>query len=325
VVPVLKKDNLIGVYSRDEAKHWTIKNSTPELENVTFFVGDIRDYERLERVILQFDPEIIIIAAALKHVDTCELAPSESIKTNIEGPQNVVKVINKNLNNISCDTVLMVSTDKACEPVNVYGMCKSISERVVTSQASYYDSKRIKFIGTRYGNVLDSRGSIIPLFKYQAKNNDCITITDDRMTRFVMTLDESVKLIIDAINIAKSGEILIPKLKAMKIKDLAQIYANISKKPVKTIGIRPGEKIDEKLICKAESLRVKNIGEYYLLRPAHEKIEDGNVNIFDYTSSDDILTADSLSKYLDSLGHLDLNFDKHPGKIIEDIDTKSKK
>ena len=111
----------------------------------------------------------------------------------------------------------------------------------------------------------------------------------------------------------------------MKIKDLAQIYANISKKPVKTIGIRPGEKIDEKLICKAESLRVKNIGEYYLLRPAHEKIEDGNVNIFDYTSSDDILTADSLSKYLDSLGHLDLNFDKHPGKIIEDIDTKSKK
>ena len=319
----LKSDNLVGVYSRDEAKHWTIKNNTSQLENVSFFVGDIRDYERIERVVLQFDPEVIIIAAALKQVDTCELAPSESIKTNINGPQNVVKVINKNLKNISCETVLMVSTDKACEPVNVYGMCKSISERVVTSQSQHYDSKRIKFIGTRYGNVLDSRGSIIPLFKYQAKNNDYITITDDRMTRFVMTLDESVDLIINAVKIANSGEILIPKLKAMKIKDLAKIYSELSNKSVKSIGIRPGEKIDEKLICKAESLRVVDIGDYYVLKPAHEKIINKNVNIFDYTSSDDILSIDNLKTYLGSLGHLDLNFEKHMGKIIEEINTKT--
>ena len=322
LVKRLKQHNTVGIYSRDEAKHWTIKNENNNDERIMFFVGDIRDYDRLEYVICTYDPDIIIIAAALKQVDTCELAPQESIKTNILGPTNIVKVVQKNFNRINCNTVLMVSTDKACEPVNVYGMCKSISERIVTSQAAIFSKEKIKFVGTRYGNVLDSRGSIIPLFKYQAKNNDYITITDDRMTRFVMTLDESVDLIINAVKIANSGEILIPKLKAMKIKDLAKIYSELSNKPVKSIGIRPGEKIDEKLICKAESLRVVDIGDYYVLKPAHEKIINKKVNIFDYTSSDDILSIDKLKTYLGSLGHLDLNFEKHLGKIIEEINTE---
>tara|TARA_R110002020_G_scaffold191209_10_gene391040 strand:- start:907 stop:1971 length:1065 start_codon:yes stop_codon:yes gene_type:complete len=320
----LKNNNSIGIFSRDEAKHWTIKNSLSNLQNIKFFVGDIRDYERLERVILQFDPEIIIIAAALKQVDTCELSPEESIKTNIVGPQNVIKVIERNLNNLSCNTVLMVSSDKACEPVNVYGMCKSISERVVTSQSSNTNNKKIKFIGTRYGNVLDSRGSIIPLFKYQSENHDSITITDKRMTRFVMTLDESVDLILKAIKILESGEMLIPKLKAMKISDLAKIFARKSGKSVKTIGVRPGEKIDEKLISSVESLRIKDIGNYYILEPSYKKLDLTEFNMFEYTSSGDLLEIEELEEYLNSLGYLELSVDNYVGNQIEDIDTKIK-
>ena len=314
----LKDKNILGIYSRDEAKHWTIKNEIKS-KNVEFFVGDIRDYDRIESIIKSFDPHIVIIAAALKQVDTCELSPEESIKTNIQGPKNVAKVIDLNNHRLQCECVLMVSTDKACEPVNVYGMCKSIAERVVANKALTH--KNVRFVGTRYGNVLDSRGSIIPLFKYQAKNNSEITITDDRMTRFVMTIDESVDLILFAINNAKSGEIIIPKLKAMNILDLAKIYSKLSNKPVKKIGIRPGEKINEKLICEAESLRVEDIGSHYILKPAFEMINN-NQNIFEYTSSDDVLSIEELENYLKELNHLDLDIKNYTGKRIEEINTK---
>lgn len=319
----LKGKNVVGVFSRDEAKHWTIKNSENHNENIHFFVGDIRDYDRLEQTIINFDPDTIIIAAALKQVDTCELAPEESIKTNILGPKNVVKVIEKNINRLSCSTVLMVSTDKACEPINVYGMCKSISERIVTSQSMNFDKEKIRFIGTRYGNVLDSRGSIIPLFKYQSINNKSITITDERMTRYVMTLDESVDLIIKAVNIAKSGEMLIPKLRAMKIKDLAEIYSELSEKPISVVGIRPGEKIHEKLVCEAESLRAKDIEGHYVLSPAHEKItpSDEELKIFQFSSENDVITKRELREYLLKLGHLNLSLEKYVGKSIEEIKT----
>ena len=317
----LKNTNIVGVFSRDEAKHWTIKNSENHNKNIQFFVGDIRDFERVEQTIVNFNPDIIIIAAALKQVDTCELAPEESIKTNIMGPKNVVKVIEKNINRLNCSTVLMVSTDKACEPINVYGMCKSISERIVTSQSMNFDKERIRFIGTRYGNVLDSRGSIIPLFKYQSLNNDSITITDERMTRYVMTLDESVDLIIKAVDIAKSGEILIPKLKAMRIKDLAEIYSELSGKPISVVGIRPGEKIHEKLVCEAESLRTQDIGDHYLLESSTSKISFKDADIFEFSSENDVVTKQELKEYLSDLGHLDLDLQRYVGKSIEDIKT----
>ena len=318
----LKKDNIIGVFSRDEAKHWTIKNQENNNKNINFFVGDIRDFERVEQVIVNFDPDIIIIAAALKQVDTCEMTPEESIKTNILGPKNVVKAIEKNLNRLNCSTVVMVSTDKACEPINVYGMCKAISERIVTSQSLNFKKNKIRFIGTRYGNVLDSRGSIIPLFKYQSLNNKSITITDERMTRYVMTLDESVDLILKAIDIAKSGQILIPKLKSMKIKDLAEIYSELSGKPIDSVGIRPGEKIHEKLVCEAESLRAIDIGNYYILESATQNPSIKSAKIFEYSSKNDLITKKELKKFLNSLGHLDLELEKYVGQSIEEIKTQ---
>ena len=318
----LKKDNIVGVFSRDEAKHWTIKNQENHSEKIKFFVGDIRDFERMEQVIVNFDPDTIIIAAALKQVDTCELAPEESIKTNILGPKNVVKVIEKNASRLSCSTVVMVSTDKACEPINVYGMCKAISERVVTSQSLNFQKEKIRFIGTRYGNVLDSRGSIIPLFKYQSLNNDSITITDERMTRYVMTLDESVDLILKAVNVAESGQLLIPKLKSMKIKDLAEIYSELSGKPISVVGIRPGEKIHEKLVCEAESLRAIDIGDHYVLESSTQKPSVKDAKIFEYSSENDLITKEELKSYLYKLGHLDLKLEKYVGHSIEEIKTK---
>ena len=320
----LKDNNTVGIFSRDEAKHWTIKNNLGSNSKVDFFVGDIRDYDRLESVFFQFNPEIIIVAAALKQVDTCELSPDESIKTNIDGPKNIVEIIKKNAGRLSCNTVLMVSTDKACEPVNVYGMCKSISERIVTSQSALFSNTSIRFIGTRYGNVLDSRGSIIPLFKYQSLNNESITITDNNMTRFVMTLDESVDLILEAIKNCKSGEILIPKLKSMKIRDLAEIYSEISNKPITVMGIRPGEKIHEKLVCEAESLRARDIKTHYVLDSSISSLRKDSSSIFEYSSDCDVLEKEELRRYLSRLGHLDLSLENYPGNKIEEIDVREK-
>ncbi len=219
----------VAVYSRDEAKHWTIKNELASNPRVTyenalqFYVGDIRDKGRVADVVRQYRPDTIIVAAALKQVDTCELSPSESIQTNLLGTQNVIEVVNEGAC-LTTQNVLFVSTDKACSPVNVYGMCKATSERVVSSQART-GRPGVRFLCTRYGNVLESRGSIIPLFKYQAEKNECLTVTDPSMTRFVMTLDDSVDLILTALENGASGETWIPRLPAMKIGDLAEIFS----------------------------------------------------------------------------------------------------
>ncbi len=260
----------------------------------------------------------MIIAAALKQVDTCELSPEESVKTNINGPENVINVIEKNINRISCNAVLMVSTDKACEPVNVYGMCKSVAERLVTSRSLFFDESRIKFVATRYGNVLDSRGSIIPLFKHQSLNCENITLTHEDMTRFVMTLDESVDLILTAIEQGKSGELWVPKLKSMKILDLAEIYAELSGKQIKNISLRPGEKLDESLICIAESPRARELDKHYVLSPSHTKVK-GDLKFFSYDSSMDIMSKKDLYKYIKMLGHLDLDLTVHKGLSIDEI------
>ena len=296
-------DNSLHVFSRDEAKHWAIRNENSHNPNLYFHVGDIRDYERVEEVLLKTDPDIIIMAAALKQVDTCELTPNESILTNIIGIQNIVRSVEKNHRHLSIDTALMVSTDKACEPLNTYGMCKAVSEKMTVSREYFYGDNP-RFICVRYGNVLTSRGSIIPLFNHQAKNAKSITLTHQDMTRFIMTLDESVDLIVHAIENAKSGEIWIPKLKAMKIYDLASIFAHRSGKEIEVVGIRPGEKMHESLICAAESLRTKDTGTHYVISPSHKTI-DSSVDSFEYTSADDVISVGELEEYLTSLGMLD--------------------
>lgn len=322
----LLPDAEVAVYSRDEAKHWTIRNElsngplATRLTSLRFFVGDVRDQSRVREAIRQYsspsDRLTIIVAAALKQVDTCELSPGESVATNLIGTQNVVNAVVELWPGISVDKVLFVSTDKACSPVNVYGMCKAISERVVTSQSKVFLGTT--FLAVRYGNVLESRGSIVPLFKYQGEHGDSLTVTDPNMTRFLMTLDDSVTLIQKALEYGISGETWIPRLPSMRVGDLAEIFAEKYKKPIKFIGLRPGEKKHEDLINESESTRARKLqpANYYVIGPAYDA---GNGDRFTYSSADDVMSKQQLRLHLQELGILDAPLDTFKGRSIEEI------
>lgn len=324
---LLPADHEVTVYSRDEAKHWAIKNELathPNVAKLQFMVGDIRDASRVKEALSRTCPEVVIVAAALKQVDTCELSPVESVKTNMLGTENVVQAINEHilvLRKISIQKVLFVSTDKACAPVNVYGMCKAISERIVTSQAAR-NLNEPQFLCVRYGNVLESRGSIIPLFKYQAMHNKHLTVTDTEMTRFLMTLDDSVDLIQHALKNGKSGETWIPRLPAMKIGDLAEIFSEDYNKPINVIGLRPGEKQHEDLINESESTRTKKVGEtHYVIGPAFDA---GGSDRFTYSSNHEVMTKEQLRAHLNSLGILDMPLNKFVGPSVDGLMTNRK-
>jgi UDP-N-acetylglucosamine 4,6-dehydratase/5-epimerase len=317
----LSTENQLILFSRDEAKHWTIKNHLTEKDNVKFVVGDIRDAARVEEAMLRFNPDVVIMASALKQVDTCELSPYESVQTNILGIRNVVDAVTRQVDRLTqLDAVLMVSTDKACAPVNVYGMCKAIAERLVTSAC--ISMERPRFVGVRYGNVLESRGSIIPLFRHQGEFQSCLTVTHPEMTRFIMTLDQSIDLIISTILGAKSGEMWLPKLNAMNIMDLAEIFSERFSKPIKIVGIRPGEKLHEDLISRPESLRVRDEDGFYKMSPAHSDIPL-DAKIFDYVSNQDVLPRQELATYLDELGIFTRSMDQFLGREIEEIKTSA--
>ena len=321
----------IAVYSRDEAKHWTIKNElqsgplATRSEALRFYVGDVRDKARIKDVIRQYRPKTIIVAAALKQVDTCELSPSESILTNLIGTQNVVDAVNEShldRNGLGVEEVLFVSTDKACSPVNVYGMCKAISERVVTSQAPT-GKPGVRFLAVRYGNVLESRGSIVPLFKYQGMHGTQLTVTDPNMTRFLMTLDDSVDLIEKTLLYGQSGETWIPRLPSMRVGDLALIFAQKHNKPIKIIGLRPGEKRHEDLINSSEGIRTRISfdDKNYIIGPAFEA---GSGDAITYTSADLVMTFQELHDYLNGLGIIDAPLERFKGLSIEEIVTNRK-
>ena len=236
--------NEIYVYSRDECKHWTMQLQYNNHPNLKFIIGNVCNKEKIQQTVLRHNFHIIINAAAMKHIDKCEYESNECLDTNINGPQNLVNVIEnfKNeLTNLKC--VCFISTDKACSPVNIYGMSKAISEALFVEKAKYVPN--IKFVAVRYGNVLNSRGSIIPMLHEMGNNPDVthFKLTDDRMTRFVMTLEQSVELIEKAICDGESGDIVIPKLVSCKIKDLIEIFSEHYSKPVKKIPLRAGEKM----------------------------------------------------------------------------------
>lgn len=313
----LRAQNRLHIYSRDEAKHWTIKNQLQDLKNISFYVGDIRDPGRVKDVCHQVNPNIVIIASALKQVDTCEQAPFEAIQTNIMGCDNLIKCVlsgSKYLTNLS--SVLLVSTDKACAPTNVYGMTKSIAERLITSQKPKYSN--IKFIAVRYGNVLESRGSIIPLFKYQVESSLPLSVTHPDMTRFIMTLDQSIDLIERTINESENGDIWIPKLKSMRIIDLAEIFATRFKSEIKLVGMRPGEKIHEDLISKSESIRTFIDGEDFVIKPPLSEATEG-ITPFSYSSDQSIVSKFELDSFLESLGIFNLDLKEFHGREIEEI------
>ena len=312
----LKGSNALMLFSRDEAKHWTIRNQVGT-NNIDYAVGDIRDGERVEEVLLRFQPSIVIIAAALKQVDTCEMTPYESVQTNVLGIKKVIDAVSRQVDRLPrLESVLMVSTDKACAPTNVYGMCKAIAERMVTSQCLAF--RRPHFVGVRYGNVLEFRGSIIPLFRWQAENHRCFTVTHRDMTRFVMTLDESIDLIAAAAKGATSGEIWLPRLKSMKILDLAEIFSARSGKPIEMVGMRPGEKLHEALVSEPELVRVTYDGTYYRMAPAHSAVAL-DAKFFGYTSCDDVLSKNDLAAYLELIGIFVRGLSEFVGKEIEEI------
>ena len=262
------------IFSRDEAKqhsmrvsYETDKKSTDDItyynftRRLQFQIGDVRDYHSVCCVLKNAD--IIINAAALKQVPSCEYFPYEAVKTNIMGFQNIITAIKEH--NLPVETIVGVSTDKAVAPLNVMGMTKAIQERMLIS--ANISCPHTRFIGVRYGNVLASRGSVLPLFYEQISSGGPLTITTEDMTRFLLPLSKGADTIIMAIKTALPGEIYIPQVKSTKIINIAK--ALIGDKPIeiKIIGIRPGEKIHEILVSKEEAFRTYDRNGYYVIRP----------------------------------------------------------
>ncbi|MDO8524143.1 MAG: UDP-N-acetylglucosamine 4,6-dehydratase (inverting) [bacterium] len=223
-----------------------------------FLIGDVRDRYRLERAMAGCD--IVVHTAALKHVTVCEYNPIEAVRVNIDGAVNVV--------NAAIDQgvpkVIALSTDKAVYPVNLYGASKMVMEKIFIQGNTYGANKGVKFACTRYGNVIGSSGSVAPLFKEQAKTGK-ITITDEKMTRFWITLEQGVEFVIKSIERMDGGEVFVPKIPSMKIMDLANLIAPNAQKEI--IGIRPGEKIHEDLITKEEARHTKEYNDYFIIEP----------------------------------------------------------
>ncbi len=294
-------NNTLYLYSRDECKHWNMKLDFNHNKNLNFIIGDIIDKDKVLTTINRVLPNIIIIAAAMKHVDQCETNQQQCLNTNLLGVRNILDIIEDNKNNFetTLETVLFVSSDKACSPINTYGMCKAISEQLITEKAYYI--KDFKFINIRYGNVLNSRGSIIPLLHKLGKdpNKKCFTLTHDEMTRFVMTLEQSVDLIEYAILNGKSGETIIPQPISMRVVDMLQLFSEKYNKPIEKINIRPGEKMLESLINETQSARIVEKDGYYHILSIHDY--EGPIKLEqmkEYNSKMNPLSKDELKDYL---------------------------
>lgn len=260
---ILKEYNpkKIIIFSRDEYKHYIMRQQFASHEDkLRFFIGDVRDKDRLYRACDGVD--VIIHAAAMKHVDIAEYNPMEAIKTNIDGAKNVIDAA------IDCGVkkIVALSTDKAVNPVNLYGATKLVSDKLFVAANAYAGSKDTTFSVVRYGNVSGSRGSVIPFFKKLIESGKkTLPITDLRMTRFWITLDQGVDLVFKAINEAKGGETYVSKIPSYKVTDLAR--AMLPNAEIKEIGIRPGEKLHEVMITPEDSMFTYDYGDHYIIYP----------------------------------------------------------
>jgi UDP-N-acetylglucosamine 4,6-dehydratase/5-epimerase len=290
------------VFSRDELKQHEMRRQFPDgIDSpMRYFIGDVRDRDRLYRA---FDGvDIVVHAAALKQVPACEYNPFEAVQTNIIGARNVIDAaIDRGV-----QRVLGISSDKAVNPVNLYGATKLCAEKMFVRANSYAGQRPCLMSCSRYGNVLGSRGSVIPVFLEQRKNGG-ITVTDARMTRFWLTLDQGVKFVIRCIDVMQGGEIFVPKIPSMKIMDVAKALAPDS--PLKFVGIRPGEKIHEVLVSEDEARHTVEMDGMYVIRPtsAWERSEKWNCGKelsdgFRYTSDTnaDWLAENELRSLIDS-------------------------
>ena len=301
----------ITVFSRDEAKQHALRldylhtgeGATDEViynnfaNKVRFIIGDVRDYNSVLRALKNID--IVFNAAALKQVPTCEYFPYQAVMTNVTGAENIVRAILGN--DLPVEVVVGISTDKAAKPVNVMGMTKSLQERIFLS--ANVDSGKTRFVLARYGNVLASRGSVIPLFHQQINNKQDVTITDDRMTRFLLSLEEAVDVILYAVRHGNKGETFIPRIPSALMTDVATVL--IGDRPLKTVitGIRPGEKLHEALITEEEASRTVKRGPYYVIAPILPEIQVAEIMKgpflgVEYTSADDLMNLDQVRELL---------------------------
>lgn len=287
----------IIVFSRDELKQYEMKQEFQD-ERIRFFIGDVRDKDRLYRA---FDGvDIVIHAAAMKHVDACEYNPFEAIKTNIHGAQNIIEAaIDRGV-----EKVIALSTDKACSPVNLYGATKLASDKLFVAANAYVGEKKTRFAVVRYGNVVGSRGSVVPFFK-KIKDTGKLPITDERMTRFWITLEQGVQFVLDNLERMYGGEIFVPKIPSMKVTDLAKAIAPECE--IEVIGIRPGEKLHEAMIMEDDARHTLEFEDYYVIQPELAWFAQKQLNIgkalpdgFAYTSDNNTewLTVEQLRQLI---------------------------
>jgi len=250
------------IYSRDEQKQFQMSQvySEQKYPGIRYFIGDVRDRDRLRRAFSGVD--YVIHTAAMKHVHIAEYNPDECIKTNIGGAENVVSVSLES----NVERVVALSTDKACAPINLYGATKLTSDKLFVSANNIRGNNPIKFSVVRYGNVMGSNGSVIPFFINKKNNENTLPITDPEMTRFNISLADGVNMVLHALENAWGGEIFVPKIPSYRILDVAEAIGPDCKKPI--VGIRPGEKIHEEMITSSDSYNTYDLGKYYTILPS---------------------------------------------------------
>lgn len=299
----------IRVFSRDEKKQDDMrkKYNNPKLK---FYIGDVRDSHSVETAMREVD--YVFHAAALKQVPSCEFFPMEAVKTNVIGTENVLQnAIRNNVKKVIC-----LSTDKAAYPINAMGISKSMMEKVFVAKSRNVDSDQTLICGTRYGNVMASRGSVIPLFIDKIKAGEPLTVTDPNMTRFLMSLEEAVELVVHAFKHAQTGDIMVQKAPSSKVGDLAEALLQLfeAENEIKIIGTRHGEKQAETLLTREEYAQCEDMGDYFRV-PADSRdlnysnyYEDGNEKIteaYEYNSDNtNILTVDEIKEKLLTLEYV---------------------
>jgi UDP-glucose 4-epimerase len=307
------------VFSRDEAKqhemrlaylHRSVTTDEVIYNNfrslLEFRIGDVRDYSDVCSALQ--DADIVVNAAALKQVPTCEYFPTQAVLTNCLGAHNIVRAIEEN--GYPVETVVGVSTDKACKPVNVMGMTKALQERIFV--AANVLAKRTRFVCVRYGNVLASRGSVIPLFHEQIRNGGPITVTDPRMTRFLLSLEQAVDTVTAALRSGRPGEIWIPRVPAASVINIARALIGQRQIAIEITGVRPGEKMHEILVSEEEIQHCVRRGNYYVIRPmlpelAGSRRRERNALTSEYSSADGVLSLAETARLL-----------KHHRLMVED-------
>lgn len=248
------------IYSRDEQKQFNMAHEYPvsKFPMIRFFIGDVRDFERLKRAFQDID--YVIHAAAMKHVPIAEYNPDECVKTNIGGAENVIRAVLET----NVQKVVALSTDKACAPINLYGATKLTSDKLFIAANNIRGSKDVKFSVVRYGNVMGSNGSVIPFFMNK-RNEGVLPITDPNMSRFNISLTEGVEMVLHALEIAWGGELFVPKIPSYRITDVAEAIGPGCRQEI--VGIRPGEKVHEEMITSSDSFSTYDLGKYYVIIP----------------------------------------------------------